>query len=427
MKHAKPDVIIIGGGIGGLCLAQALKQADIPYRVYERDESSGARLQGYRLNVEPFGAHALHDCLPAPLWDLLVETSGDPGPGMGVFTQGLRQLMYEPSPDLPDPVDRAHAVSRATLRRLLLAGLDNVTFGQEFVRYQQDGDAIRVEFADGSSDRATLVVGADGAGSRVRRQFLPDAEIFSPGGFGVGGKLYLTDATRQWLPEALQRSKNMIMPWSDFLFTAVFHRRTQAARIPAELRDRLDAIGAKLDDGFLREAAEADYVMWAFVSKKPLSLPTPDADYRAAIEQRAKGWHPALARLIRETDPTTVDLFNFAAARPVRPWATSGVTLLGDAIHQMPPVGGLGGNVAMCDARDLAKAITASAAAGVDPRAAIGDYEAAMLKRGFAAVREASRYLMLGTSRSRPLRMTALGFFGLCGAVPPLRRAVFAD
>jgi 2-polyprenyl-6-methoxyphenol hydroxylase-like FAD-dependent oxidoreductase len=427
VERAKPDVIIVGGGIGGLCLAQALKQAGIPCRVYERDESSGARLQGYRLNVEPFGARALHDCLPAPLWDLLVETSGDPGPGMGVFTQRLRHLMYEPGPGHPDPVDRAHAVSRATLRRLLLAGLGNVTFGKEFVRYQPDGDAIRVDFADGSSDRATLVVGADGAGSRVRRQLLPDAEIASPGGFGVGGKLYLTDANRQWLPEALQRSKNMIMPWSDFLFTAVFHRRTQAGRISPELQARLDAIGARPDDGFLREAAEPDYVMWAFVSQKPLSLRAPGADYRAAIGQRAKGWHPALGRLIQETDPTTVDLFNFTAARPVRPWVTGNVTLLGDAIHQMPPVGGLGGNVAMCDARDLAKAITSAAAAGADPRGAIGAYEAAMLKRGFGAVREASRYLMLGTSRSRPLRMTALAFFGLCGAVPPLRRAVFAD
>lgn len=173
----KPEVIIVGGGIGGLCLAQALKQAGVPYRVYERDESPAARLQGYRLNVEPFGARALHDCLPGPLWELLVQTSGDPGPGMGAFTQRMRTLMYEPGINQPDPADRAHAVSRSTLRQLLLAGLDNVTFGKEFAGYDQDGDRVTVHFTDGSSDSGTLLVGADGGRSRVRSQLLPQAEI----------------------------------------------------------------------------------------------------------------------------------------------------------------------------------------------------------------------------------------------------------
>jgi 2-polyprenyl-6-methoxyphenol hydroxylase-like FAD-dependent oxidoreductase len=426
VNSTKPEVIIVGGGIGGLCLAQALKQADIPYRVYEREESPAVRLQGYRLNVEPPGARALHDCLPSPLWELLVQMSGDPGPGMGVFTQGMRALMYEPGIDRPDPADRAHAVSRATLRQLLLAGLGNVTFGKEFARYDQDGDRVNVQFADGTTDSGTLVVGADGAGSRVRRQLLPYAEIGIPGGFGVGGKLYLTDAVKGWLPEALQRSKNMILPRSDFLFTAVFRRRTEVTRIEPALRARLNSIGATLGDGFLHDAAERDYVMWAFVSKKPLAEAKP-GNHQAAIEARTRSWNPGLARLIAETDPATIDLFNFTAAKPVRPWATGQVTLLGDAIHQMPPVGGLGGNIAMCDARDLAKAVVSATESGGDPRRAIAGYEAAMLKRGFSAVRESSRYLMLGTSRSRLLRVTGLGFFGLCGLVPPLRRAVFAD
>ena len=426
MTHAKPEVIIVGGGIGGLCLAQALKKADVPCRVYERDESPDSRLQGYRLNVEPFGAHALRDCLPGPLWELLVQASGDPGPGMGVFTQRMRPLMYEPGTDQPDPVDRAHAVSRATLRQLLLAGLDNVTFGQEFARYDQDGDRVTVHFADGTSDSGTLLVGADGARSRVRGQLLPDAEIGTPGGFGVGGKLYLTDKVKEWLPASLQRSKNMILPRSDFLFTAVFRRRTEVTQIDPGLRARLDEIGAALGEGFLREAAERDYVMWAFVSKKPLTEAKP-GDYHAALEARTRDWNPGPARLIAETDPATIDLFNFTAAKPVQPWATGNVTLLGDAIHQMPPVGGIGGNVAMCDARDLAAAIISPAETGSDPRQAIAGYEAEMLRRGFSAVRESSRYLMLGTSRSRLLRVTALGFFGLCGLVPPLRRAVFAE
>jgi 2-polyprenyl-6-methoxyphenol hydroxylase-like FAD-dependent oxidoreductase len=85
-----PNVVIIGAGVGGLCLAQGLRQAGVPVQVYERDQAPDARLQGYRLNIEPVGSRALHDCLPGQLWQLLVATAGDPGPGMGVFTHRLR-------------------------------------------------------------------------------------------------------------------------------------------------------------------------------------------------------------------------------------------------------------------------------------------------------------------------------------------------
>ena len=58
---------------------------------------------------------------------------------------------------------------------------------------------------------------------------------------------------------------------------------------------------------------------------------------------------------------------------------------------------------------------------------ALAGYEDRMLPRGFAAVRASRRYLTLAISGNPVLRRTALGFFRLCGAVPPLRQAVFAD
>jgi 2-polyprenyl-6-methoxyphenol hydroxylase-like FAD-dependent oxidoreductase len=97
-------VLVIGAGIGGLCLAQGLRRAGGPVAVYERDQAPDARLQGYRPNIEPIGSRALHDCLPADLWDLLVRTAGDPGPGMSVLTQRMRPLMREPGESSPGPV-----------------------------------------------------------------------------------------------------------------------------------------------------------------------------------------------------------------------------------------------------------------------------------------------------------------------------------
>ncbi len=68
-------VVITGGGIGGLCLAQVLRMAGISATVCERDQSAGFRHQGYRISLKPAGAGALHECLPANLFDLAVATS----------------------------------------------------------------------------------------------------------------------------------------------------------------------------------------------------------------------------------------------------------------------------------------------------------------------------------------------------------------
>lgn len=386
------NVIVAGGGIGGLCLAQGLRKAGVPVTVYERDASPDARSQGYRLNVEPVGSAALKDCLPPELWRELVATAGDPGLGMGVFDEQLRLLMREDGVASTDPAASSHAVSRATLRRILLTGLDDVVrLGKEFQRYEQNPDGtVTAFFADGTSATGDLLVGADGVRSRVRAQLLPDAEVVTTRGCGVGGKVPLEG---RWLPEALLTSKNLILPDKDFLFTAVFRRRDQT-----------------LDD-------ERDYLMWAFVADNA-AIP-PQADPRTAVSERAAGWHPSLRRMITEAD--AVERFAFTRAVKPRPWHGTNVTLLGDAAHCMPPVGGQGGNTAMRDAQVLCGLLATG-----QPDA-IAAYEAQMLDYGFAAVRESSRFLQLAISPSRALRTTARAFFRLCGKVDPLRRAVFSD
>jgi 2-polyprenyl-6-methoxyphenol hydroxylase-like FAD-dependent oxidoreductase len=426
-------VLIIGGGIGGLCLAQGLRRRGVSVAVYERDRTPDARLQGYRLSIEPPGSAALHDCLPPELWQILVATSGDQGERMGVFDEQLRQLMEEDAkPDLADPASGSHAVGRVTFRQVLLAGLhDAVHFGKEFTHYVQAGDGtVTAHFADGTSARGDLLVGADGAGSRVRRQLLPDARRIDTPAVGVGGKLPLTSETTQWLPDRIMATKNMVMPPRDFLFTAVFRRREQPADVAARLRDRLAAAGLDADQ-LLRDAADNDYIMWAFVAHRRSYPRGTDGlrgkALREVVEQRMARWHPVLRRLVAECDPDTIEQFDFAAAARVRPWPDTSVTLLGDAIHYMPPVGGMGGNTALQDAQRLC-ATFAAAAGGAEPLAtALRDYQTEMLDRGFKTVRGVRLYTRMAISRSRLLRTTARAFFRLCGAVGPLRRAVFSD
>ena len=82
MSQHSFHVLIIGGGLGGLCLAQGLKKAGISVAVYERDRTRNERLQGYRIHIEAMGNRALHDCLPPHLFEAYLKTTGSDGKGL---------------------------------------------------------------------------------------------------------------------------------------------------------------------------------------------------------------------------------------------------------------------------------------------------------------------------------------------------------
>src|SRR5215469_2472242 len=96
-------VLIIGGGVGGLCLAQGLKQSGINVAVYERDQSGHFRHQGYRIGINTDGGRALHACLPDHLFNLFVATSCKPTTG-GRFASLDAQLEVITAMPLPPPI-----------------------------------------------------------------------------------------------------------------------------------------------------------------------------------------------------------------------------------------------------------------------------------------------------------------------------------
>ena len=76
-------VIVISAGVGGLTLAQGLKQAGIRVAVYERDRTPADRVQGYRVHINPTGSRALHACLPGPLFAAFDRTWAGPAAASG--------------------------------------------------------------------------------------------------------------------------------------------------------------------------------------------------------------------------------------------------------------------------------------------------------------------------------------------------------
>src|SRR3954451_11512979 len=92
MTPSSLHIIIIGGGIGGLCLAQALKAAGVSVAVYERNAAS-VWPEGYRVHINPAGSRALYECLPAALWEAFVATAANPPAGLGFLTEQLEELV----------------------------------------------------------------------------------------------------------------------------------------------------------------------------------------------------------------------------------------------------------------------------------------------------------------------------------------------
>lgn len=433
MNGRRLHVVIVGGGIGGLCLAQGLRRAGVSVAVYERDRTATGREQGYRVHIDPNGSRALHACLPSALWDSFVATAGDPGTaGFGFFTERLRPLVVVEDEIFrggrTDPAEGHHAVSRITLRQILLAGLEDVVhFDKEFIRYEPlAGGGLCARFADGGTAAGDVLVGADGGNSRVRGQYLPEAQRIEAGATGIGGKLDLTELTRSWLPARLTGGMNVVLGPRDFLFTAVFNRRRSAAEVLALLGDEVRSAGLDPDSLFAH-LEQRDYVLWAFITHRDAC---PAGATGTALQQlvagRIAGWHPDLRRLIADTEPGTVNAFPFRTSVRPRPWPTTNVTLLGDAIHSMTPAGGVGANTALRDAMVLGRALAAVHRGEQELLPAIHAYEAEMLGYGFAAVDRSlanTRQALAG----RVARAGGRGFLRLCGALPPLRRAVFKE
>lgn len=196
-------VAIIGGGIGGLVLAQLLR-ADRRYAVtvYERGaaEAEAGDLAGFRIFGHPSIIDRLQSRLNAEAKALLRDAIGETPPG------GHKMCLSDHKGNIilryVDPEMRASvAVSRWKLRKALLVGASNfVRFGMKFERYEKREADTKIIFESGESVICDLVVGSDGAGSRVRRQLVPQSTRTDTGVTVIYFKMPLTPETHKLMP-----------------------------------------------------------------------------------------------------------------------------------------------------------------------------------------------------------------------------------
>jgi 5-methylphenazine-1-carboxylate 1-monooxygenase len=367
--------VVVGAGLGGLTLAHGLRRAGIDVAVYERDGASG-RQQGVSLHVDDRGAAALRACLPPAHAAMVEATMGGPREQTLTLSEmdgALAAVGAQPCDGVASRARPGRQVHRPLLRAVLLTGLEDVVrFGAEFTRFEQRTDGtVRAWFADGATDTADVLVGADGIGSAVRRRYLPHARVVDTGRRMLMGATPLRAVAGTGLPGLVGDSPAAARVGGAMMMLGVlrFTELPMAARqrwLPAL---RADAV-----------AEVEDYVMWALpITQERLGS--------ASVWHRAKeltvDLPSALRLVVAEAWPDVTVALRIGMIPPMPAWPARPVTVIGDAIHLAP---GFGGNLAMRDAHHLCEALVEAYHGRLDLLDAIGAYEDTMRRSSFPTV-----------------------------------------
>ena len=356
--ESSPSIAVVGGGLSGLVLARILQQHDIACTVYELDATADARRQGGLLDLHvESGQLALRE---AGLYEPFRQLTQPQGEAMRVMDKAGTVFIDQASPDSTGDSGRPE-IDRTKLRTLLLDSLDpgRVVYDHKLSQARRlDDGRYELTFANGRRQNADLLIGADGAWSRVR----PLLSNASPEYAGITYfDFQVTDATTRVPTSAALVGTGSLFALSD--------NKNLGGHGGRDLH-----LGAMLRVG--GNWLETRGVDWSDA-----------AATRTALLAEFADWTPALTDLIRHCDDEIVARRIYALPTGHSWPRTPGVTLVGDAAHLMSPFAGEGANAAMLDGCELALALIEH---GDDVEAALRQYETAMFPRSAQAAQQSA-------------------------------------
>ncbi len=345
------EVMIVGGGIGGLATALSLHAAGIPARVFESVQE--IRPLGVGINMLP---HAVRELTELGLQDALAGTAIATG-SLTYFSKFGQRIWQEPRGLAAGYNWPQFSIHRGALQMILLdtakarLGADRIVTGQHLARFEQDLDGVTAWFVGPGSDapthsyRADVMVAADGIHSTVRRQYHPDE------GLPIWNGAILWRATTE--AEPFLDGASMIMAG---------HQAQKFVAYP------ISRSAADRGRSLVNWIAELRFDDRDLPRREDWNRPGRLEDFLPAFESWRFDWLDVPA-LIRGAE--AVYEFPMVDRDPLARWSDRRVTLLGDAAHPMYPIGSNGASQAILDARVLAHAL----ATVPDPVQALHWYE----------------------------------------------------
>jgi 2-polyprenyl-6-methoxyphenol hydroxylase-like FAD-dependent oxidoreductase len=341
-------VTIVGAGLGGLTLARVLHVHGIPVTVYEAEPSAEARTQGGQLDIHRHnGQLALAAAGLTAEFHAIIRPGGEASRVLG---PDGRVLLDQPD----DGTGGRPEVLRGDLRRILIESLPAGT-----IRWGRKVTAVaphRLTFADGSTAETGLLVGADGAWSKVRPLLTDATPVYSGTTFV---ETYLHDADERHPATASAVGGGAMYALSPGQGIVAHREAGGVLHTYVELNRPAEWVAA------------IDF--------------TDPAAARSRVAAEFAGWAPELTALITDGETPPVARMIYALPDGLRWERVPGVTLLGDAAHLMPP-SGEGANLAMLDGAELGQALAAHPG---DSEAALAAYEKEMFVRSAAEAEDA--------------------------------------
>ena len=366
-------ITIIGAGVGGLTLASILHRNGIDATMYELEASPTIRHQGSILDMhEESGQLALRKAGVFEAFRKMVIPAGDE---MRVLDKtGI--IRWQDSGD-----DTRPEIDRGALREILLQSLPATClhWGSKVISaITLEGGKHEVRLANGETFTTTLLIGADGAWSKVR-PLLSDAQPIYLGISFAETHLLDVDARHPGIAALVGRGSMFALSDEKGLIT---HR---------------DGDGS-ITVGIALKTPEH------WVTSSGIDFRDPEAA-RLHLLNHFPGWDNTLRALIAESDTELIPRPIYALPVGHRWERIPGVTLLGDAAHLMSPFAGEGANLAMLDGAELAEAILAHQD---DMETALASYEAALFPRSETAAAESNSNLSVSFRSDAPQGMLDL-------------------
>ena len=313
MTQSRPNVVIVGGGIGGLFVANALTTHGIPVSVYEQAPALGE--VGAGVYITPNSVRHLQRVGLGPA----VEKWG------AKVGRNSRYFHHDGSLIAPVQVtdssgwNATYGMHRADLVDILAKALPAgvVHTGHRCTGFDRDGNVVRVSFANGASVEGDMVIGADGIHSVLRPNVFPPARPVFSGTVAYRG-VVRTELVPEWPAES----------WEMWL-----GKGKHFLTYPLRAGSLINFVGFVPADEAMKES-------WSAPGD-------PDA-----LRREFADWDPRIVTLLRQVEITFRSALYDRDPSPV--WTRGRLTLLGDAAHAMLPHLGQGANQSIEDGMALA-------------------------------------------------------------------------